>query len=197
MNSETSPVEVLIDVRPMPPRERHPRIFEMWDELAEGGSLVLVNDHDPLPLYYQFAAESAGGFRWDYEAQGPEEWRVRIRKGAYADPGFKPQAGARGSCRPKPVPVEFVGPRTLDVRPILAAGGSPCGPIESAVASLIPGQSLVVLVPFEPIPLYTKLGVCGFSHEASRLPDGTWRVEFKPGREADAEAFAACGCSEH
>jgi hypothetical protein len=30
-----------------------------------GSAFVLVNDHDPKPLYYQLAAENAGEFSWD------------------------------------------------------------------------------------------------------------------------------------
>jgi len=37
-----------------------------------------VNDHDPRPLYYQFAAERAGTFTWDYLEKGPDLWRIRI-----------------------------------------------------------------------------------------------------------------------
>lgn len=189
--------EVRIDVRTIVPRDRHPRIFATWEGLPDGGSILLVNDHDPLPLYYQFAVEWAGGFRWDYLVSGPEVWQVRILKGDHPDPGFRPAAGARGSCRPASVPISFVQPMTLDVRPILAGGGTPCSAIEEAVAKLIPGQSLVVLVPFEPVPLYAKLGNCGFGHETGQLADGTWRVEFKPKATADPAAFAACGCHEH
>lgn len=197
MSTNTQTVE--IDVRQLAPRERHPRIFGLWETLEDGGSLLLVNDHDPLPLYYQFAVENAGGFRWEYLEQGPEVWQVRIAKGVFEDPGFRPVRGAKGSCRPvvAAVPIEFVRPLTLDVRPILAAGGSPCGAIEEAVTQLIPGQSLVVLAPFEPVPLYAKLGMCGFSHTTDRQPDGTWRVEFKPGQEADPDRFEVCGSHEH
>ncbi len=192
---QTSANEVTIDVRPMPPRERHPHIFDTWDRLPDQGSILLVNDHDPLPLYYQFAAEAPGGFRWEYLDRGPVVWRVRITRGDFADPGFRPDPRARGSCRPVVAePISFVKDFELDVRPILAAGGSPCGPIEQAIEKLIPGQNLVILVPFEPVPLYTKLGMCGFSHDSARLPDGTWRVVFRPGVEADAEKFQSCGC---
>jgi uncharacterized protein (DUF2249 family) len=31
-------------------------------------------------LYYQFAAELSGQFDWEYREQGPEVWRVRIKK---------------------------------------------------------------------------------------------------------------------
>ncbi|MBL9135938.1 MAG: DUF2249 domain-containing protein [Verrucomicrobiales bacterium] len=189
--------ETTIDVRTMPPRQRHPTIFATWEALSDGGVILLVNDHDPLPLYYQFAAEFAGQFLWEYVERGPEVWKVRICRGAFSDPGFRPEPGARGSCRPQSVPISFVQPLELDVRPILASGGSPCTAIEGAVAKLIRGQTLVVLAPFEPVPLYTKLGLCGYGHDTSRLPDGTWRVEFKPDGDADSERFAACGCHDH
>lgn len=116
--------EVVIDVRPMPPRVRHPSIFSAWDRLADGGAILLVNDHDPVPLYYQFAAECVGGFRWEYLEQGPEVWRVRISKGLFADPGFRPEPGARGSCRPQSVPISFVQPHVLDVVPSWRPGNS-------------------------------------------------------------------------
>ncbi|GLV47252.1 aminotransferase [Thermus sp. LT1-2-5] len=69
-----------LDVRDIPPRERHPRIFGVFDGLAPGESLVLVNDHDPKPLYYQLQAERPGAFAWEYLEAGPEVWRVRITR---------------------------------------------------------------------------------------------------------------------
>ena len=71
-----------LDVRKMEPRERHPLIFSTFDALEAGQTLLLVNDHDPKPLYYQFAAEHDGQFTWDYLEEGPEVWRVRIGKPA-------------------------------------------------------------------------------------------------------------------
>ena len=47
-------------------------------------AFVLVNDHDPKPLYYQFKFEKAGQFTWDHEEEGPEVWRVRIGRLAAA-----------------------------------------------------------------------------------------------------------------
>jgi len=71
---------VTVDVRPMPPAQRHATIFRTFDTLASGQAMMLVNDHDPKPLYYQFAAEMPGKFQWDYQEQGPHVWRVAIRK---------------------------------------------------------------------------------------------------------------------
>lgn len=36
-----------LDVRGMPPWERHPKIFETFDGLKIGETLKLVNDHNP------------------------------------------------------------------------------------------------------------------------------------------------------
>jgi uncharacterized protein (DUF2249 family) len=71
-----SPIE--LDVRVIPPREKHPTIFRVFDSLASGQSMVIVNDHDPRPLRYQFSGERPNTFEWTYEAEGPEVWRVRI-----------------------------------------------------------------------------------------------------------------------
>lgn len=74
----------VLDVRYMPPPERHSRIFETFDRLAPGASFVLVNDHDPKPLYYEFLHERTGQFAWEYLESGPQVWRVRITKVAPA-----------------------------------------------------------------------------------------------------------------
>jgi uncharacterized protein (DUF2249 family) len=76
-NPENHPV---VDVRSVPPRGRHPLIFDTFASLPIGGSFVLVNDHDPRPLYYQMAAEHQGQFEWEYRGEGPDVWCVRIGK---------------------------------------------------------------------------------------------------------------------
>ena len=68
----------IVDVRTEIPRVRHELIFETFATLTPGTAFVLVNDHDPKPLYYQLAAENAGEFSWDYLEEGPEVWQVRI-----------------------------------------------------------------------------------------------------------------------
>lgn len=67
-----------VDVREVIPRERHPLIFGTFHQLLPGQAMLLVNDHDPKPLLYQFQAELGDIFSWDYLEQGPEVWRVRI-----------------------------------------------------------------------------------------------------------------------
>lgn len=74
--------EPVVDVRTIPPRQRHPLIFDTFRNLPVGGALLLVNDHDPKPLYYQFKAELGQAFEWDYLESGPEVWKVRIARPA-------------------------------------------------------------------------------------------------------------------
>lgn len=69
---------------------------------------------------------------------------------------------------------------TLDVRPILLAGGEPFAAIMQSVATLKPGEGLRLLATFEPLPLFKVLGAKGFSHEARRLDQGDWEVLFTP-----------------
>jgi len=69
-----------LDVRPLPPREKHLRIHRTFAGLQPGTAMLLINDHDPKPLYYEFQAERSGQFEWTYVERGPEVWQVRIAK---------------------------------------------------------------------------------------------------------------------
>ena len=71
-----------LDVRTLIPMERHRTIFETYNALPVGDAFVLINDHDPKPLYYQFAAEHTGQFTWEYLEEGPEVWKVQIGRPA-------------------------------------------------------------------------------------------------------------------
>ncbi len=74
----TSVGEEILDVRELAPAKRHESIFAAYDALPGDAGFVLVNDHDPKPLRYQFEAEHTGEYTWDYLEQGPRVWRVRI-----------------------------------------------------------------------------------------------------------------------
>ena len=69
-----------LDVRVIPPREKHPTIFQTFAALKPGESFILLNDHDPRPLKYQFEYEHAGQFSWHYVEEGPTVWRVEIAR---------------------------------------------------------------------------------------------------------------------
>ena len=69
-----------IDVRILPPPERHAQIFSTLGGLIPGGILRITSDHEPRPLHYQLETNFPGKFNWEYIEQGPEVWRVEITR---------------------------------------------------------------------------------------------------------------------
>jgi uncharacterized protein (DUF2249 family) len=140
-----------LDLREIPPPQRHPLVYQGLDALAPGESLELVNDHRPSPLRYELEATRPGEFEWVNGRDGPEGFSATI------------------TCRA----------RIVDARPILERGEEPFQTIMDAVAEVGPGEMLVVLAPFEPVPLEGVLSSQGFTYEAAQLPTGDWRVAFR------------------
>ena len=74
--------DVDLDLRPVPPAERHPMIHEAFDDLAPGETLTIVNDHEPKPLFYEFQAEvpdfDADGY--SVERRGVQEFVAELPK---------------------------------------------------------------------------------------------------------------------
>ncbi len=68
--------------------------------------------------------------------------------------------------------------RLLDVRPELEQGGEPFVRIMEGAASVEPGGTLVIIAPFEPVPLYEVLGARGFSHVTEKVAADEWVVQF-------------------
>ena len=66
----------------------------------------------------------------------------------------------------------------LDVRPILEQGGEPFVLIMETAERVSAGQSLVLIAPVEPVPLYGALGGRGFSHATERISDDEWIIRF-------------------
>lgn len=80
VSSSTNKKETIINVPEIEPKLKHPTIFQVFDSLAAGESLVIHNDHDPKPVYYQLLGERGDVFVWEYLEQGPEWWDVRVTK---------------------------------------------------------------------------------------------------------------------
>ena len=83
MKTETEVIigkDKVMDVRPIPCSIKHGLILKTWFNLPIGDHFILLNDHDPIPLRYQFEAEFPGAHTWEYVQRGPEEFRVRITK---------------------------------------------------------------------------------------------------------------------
>ena len=73
-----------VDARQYEPMYKHSTIMSTFESLKPGEVMELTNDHDPVPLKYQFMYEKADQFSWEYLENGPQIWRVAITKIAVA-----------------------------------------------------------------------------------------------------------------
>lgn len=67
-----------LDVRVIPPPQKHPTIHARLNELGRDESLTIVNDHDPRPLRFELEHDYPERYAWEYLQSGPEIWRVKI-----------------------------------------------------------------------------------------------------------------------
>jgi len=75
------PAETL-DLRDVPPSDRHPMIHDTFAALDSGETLRIVNDHEPKPLFYEFQAEveAFDAENYDVERRGVEEFVADLPK---------------------------------------------------------------------------------------------------------------------
>jgi uncharacterized protein (DUF2249 family) len=86
----------------------------------------------------------------------------------------------------------------LDVREDIRAGREPFSKIMMTVARLGEDESLLLLAPFEPAPLFAVLAQQGFSHVSKPLDSGDYDVLFSrpvPVSEADHAGQPAPDCA--
>lgn len=71
-----------LDLRDVPPPERHPKIHDAFEDLESGEALRIVNDHEPKPLFYEFQAEveSFDADSYDVERRGDGEFVATLPK---------------------------------------------------------------------------------------------------------------------
>jgi uncharacterized protein (DUF2249 family) len=79
MTVSTEPTEAL-DVRSWVPIDRHTNLLRMFKELPMGQSFVFINDHDPLPLFYEFRSVHGDVVGWEYLARGGTDWKVKVTR---------------------------------------------------------------------------------------------------------------------
>lgn len=155
-----------LDVRDLAPAQRHESIFAAYGALTPGAGFVLVNDHDPKPLRYQFEAEHPGEFTWDSLEAGPEAWRVRIGRLATDDHATASAGGPASG-----------DDRELDVRGI--AHWRRHDVIFSAYQALSPGTAFVLVNDHDPLPLRYQFEADHpgeFSWEYLLAGPAEWRV---------------------
>lgn len=85
-NGDAAKAEGELDLRHVPRGQRHPLVFGKFDSLVLGEDLVLVNDHDPVPLHLQFDKLRPGEAEWHYIDREPDVFRIRIVRVGFAGP---------------------------------------------------------------------------------------------------------------
>ena len=74
--------ETVLDLREVPPSERHPQIHDAFDRLEPGETLTIVNDHEPKPLFYELQAEvpAFDAENYSVEQRGETEFVAELPK---------------------------------------------------------------------------------------------------------------------
>lgn len=70
----------MLDLRQTPRERRHSTVFYAFDNLGIGEFFLLVNDHDPQPLHAQMEQRRPGELAWEYQVQGPHEFRIKVSR---------------------------------------------------------------------------------------------------------------------
>lgn len=167
MNQTIPPsAPVPFDARRVPCRVKHAQIFQRWAELPVGGHFVLINDHDPVPLYYQFQALFPEAFDWEYLADGPTEFQIRITR-LRATPIATPPPPPRRPCMTREDTTRELDLRGLEppepvIRILHRLEGTPCGGSFRARTDL------------QPIHLFPELAERGATYACESASDGGW-----------------------
>ncbi len=80
-----------MDVRTMPPPQRHAGILRAFDGLADGQNLVVVTDHDARPLHIELEQTRRSTYAWSQRRLGEHHWEIVLRK-------MRPPLGDSASC---------------------------------------------------------------------------------------------------
>ena len=72
--------EKIINVQELAPQLRHQTIFDTFNGLKEGEYLIIHNNHDPQPVYYQLIELRGNIFSWEYLEKGPEWWDIKVTR---------------------------------------------------------------------------------------------------------------------
>ena len=166
-------IDVLF-VPALQPAVKHPTILKKFDDLKNGESFLLVNDHDPIPLYYEMKAEKGEIFEWRKIENGPEVWKVEITKKNNDACSVNPIKQAE--TKPKEKDEVFV----LNVTLLEARLKHPT--IFKYFDALNEGEGFQILNDHDPKPLYYQLlGERGNIFTWNYLEKGPqwWRVQIR------------------
>jgi uncharacterized protein (DUF2249 family) len=154
------------DVREIPCQIKHPQIMQRWFGLPVGAHFVLINDHDPVPLYYQFNALFPQAFDWEYLERGPDIFQIKITKLlAVSAPASINSPCAANEHEPP-------SGNELDARGLMPP--EPMTRILTALAGISPGQQLRARTDRRPVHLLAEIEARGFGQYSEVQPDGSW-----------------------
>jgi regulator of cell morphogenesis and NO signaling len=136
--------ENILNVTLLEPRLKHPTIFARFDELGPGESLIIHNDHDPRPLYYQLISQRGEIFTWEYLEQGPEVFRIKITQNKAEENGLE-NLQSEGEIKENILYVPSLEPRLKHPT------------IFQKFDELVSGESLTIHNDHDPKPLYYQL----------------------------------------
>jgi len=69
-----------LDVRVLVPIQRHELLIRLFKELPVDKSFIFINDHDPIPLFYEFRSIYGDVVGWEYLNRGGREWKVKVSR---------------------------------------------------------------------------------------------------------------------
>ncbi len=151
------------------PAMKHPTVLKKFDSLAVGESFLLINDHDPIPLFYEMKAEKGEIFDWHKVEDGPEVWKVEITK--TAEPAGKAPASFDNAAKK--------GSDVYELNVTLLEPRRKHPTIFEHFDALREGESFKILNDHDPKPLYYQmLGERGNIFHWQYLEKGPqwWRV---------------------
>jgi uncharacterized protein (DUF2249 family) len=180
------PTQGTIDVRDLKPQRRHEALLDIFDDLDTDEGFVLVNDHDPKPLYYELRSMHGDVIDWEYMKEGSGEWRVAITRTGDSETGD-----------------EDVVTR-YDVREIPKPERHPT--IHHRYGMIPDGGTMEIIAPHEPRPLHQEFRQQygdSFAWEVIESEPGRCRVHITKGgagtgaaTEDDAEAGSDSAASD-
>jgi uncharacterized protein (DUF2249 family) len=130
---------------------------------------MLINHHDPVPRYYQFASIFAGEFMWERLIAGPEVFHVKISRVA-AGKNSAPPPPVAGGCGHYARHAEKED--MLNVRGLEPP--QPMMHILAAAAQLAPGATLRARTDRKSLHLLPELEARGIRHVCDEQADGSW-----------------------
>lgn len=69
-----------LDVRVLVPLDRHELLIQLFRDLPVNESFIFINDHDPIPLFYEFRSIFGDVVGWEYLNRGGREWKVKVTR---------------------------------------------------------------------------------------------------------------------